>query len=217
MSGSEVTPATRGAPTTVTLNLRRNLPFAALLLALTLALAACGSGSSNAKGSGEKATAKSTEPNFIPRPHHDSGGGAEQYKTKDGANPIQNYGAEPSSSEFEAAARVMHEYFDARAVGAWEVACERLTRAISEELVRQLAGESGEEHTDCAAVLADLTAGFPAAALKEAAIADAGALRVEGDSGFLLFRGRGGKEFFIPMHREGGRWKVAAVATSPLS
>ncbi len=169
-------------------------------------------GSSPGNGSPDAAP---SEPNFTPRPHHDSGGGAGPFETKGGDNSIQEYGAEPSGAEFEAAAAVLHEYLDARAARAWAAACERLSPAIAGELAQQLGAAQGEQ-PECASVLAELSAGVPAAALREAAAVDAAALRVEGNSGFLLLRDSRGDPYFIPMFRDDGGWKVAAIAASPL-
>lgn len=69
----------------------------------------------------------------------------------------------------------------------------------------------------CAAVLAGLSAAVPAAARREGADAEAAALRGEGDRAFLLYQGPHGVDYFMPMAREDGAWKVAAIAPSPLS
>ena len=207
--------------------LRRALPLLTALL-LTLAPAACGSGSSEptsgaasavqpppadtpaAKGDG------SDDKREKPKAEADSGGGAKQFEVRGGDNSIQEYGEEQSGSEFAAAAEVLHAYLDARAAGAWDVACEQLAAAVTDELVRQLGAAQGGEKAGCREILVSLTASVPAAALREAARAEVGAFRVSGGSGFLLFRGARGENFFIPMHREDGDWKVAAIAASPL-
>lgn len=156
------------------------------------------------------------EPAFQPRTHHDSGGGSQQFEAKGGDSSIQEYGNEPSRSEFEEAAAVLHEYLDARAAGAWRVACQKLAPAAATELVRQLGPATGEAKAGCAQILAGLTAGLPPSALREAAVADVGALRAEGNRGFLLFRGARGQNYFFPMVREWGHWRAAAIAASPL-
>jgi hypothetical protein len=165
---------------------------------------------------GKKEAVPEEPAHFTPPSHQDSGGGAKQFVTKGGDNSIQEFGSEPSGSEFEAAAAAVHAYLDARAAGAWAAACEWLAPAVSRELVRQLGAGSGGKQPGCAEVLAGLSAGVPPAALREAAQADVGALRVEGDRGFVLFRGAQGDDYFIPMVREDGEWKVAAIAASPL-
>lgn len=168
-----------------------------------------------AGGEGGKGAAANPEPAFTPQPHTDSGGGAKQFEVKGGDNSIQTYGGEPSDSELAAAATALHNFLDARAARAWAAACEYLAPAISRELARQLGG--GGKGSSCATVLAGLSAGVPDFALREAAIADVGALRAEGDRGFLLFRGAEGTDYFIPMVREDGRWRVAAIAPSAIS
>lgn len=152
---------------------------------------------------------------FTPPTHHDSGGGTGQFEGKGGDNSIQESGDEASSSEFAEAAATLHGFLDARAARAWAAACKRLAPGVAEQLVPEV-GSAGGGKTSCAAVLASLTVGVPSSALREAAVADVGALRVDGDHGFILFRGVDGHSFFMPMIREGGQWKVAAIAASLL-
>jgi hypothetical protein len=216
----------------------QRLPSLLTALLLTLALAACGSGSPDSttgtasaveptvadkpaadgddKGAKPRAEVDSQDPEFTPQPHQDSGGGTGQFEAEGGDNSIQEYGEETSGSDFAEAAEVLHVYLDARAAGAWDVACKQLPAAIAGELVRQLGAARGEQKPSCGETLAALAAAVPAAALREAAEVDVGALRVEGDTGFLLLRGAGDEHYFIPMRREDGGWKVAGIAASPL-
>src|SRR6476659_1017933 len=80
-------------------------------------------GGSKEAGHVAKQAPPAPEPRFTPRAHHDSGGGSQQFITKGGDNSIQEFGSEPSASEFEQAATVLQGALDARAVGAWRVAC----------------------------------------------------------------------------------------------
>jgi hypothetical protein len=77
----------------------------------------------------------------------------------------------------------------------------------------QLAGEGG---ASCPRILTSLSEGIAPASLRRAAIADVGALRIEGEGGFILFHGVEGVEYFMPMVREEGSWKVAALVPSAL-
>jgi len=156
------------------------------------------------------------EPSFTPKPHHDSGGGSKQFRTQGGDNSIQAFGAEGSGTEFGEAASVLHAYMDARAAGAWRAACERLASPLAGELIRQLGTGEGGAKSECAEVLASVSANLPASLRRETAELDAAALRIEGESAFLLFHSASGEAFFIPMRREDGDWKVAAIAPSPL-
>lgn len=183
-----------------------------------------GTGSAAAAGSGPEASGQgggSSEPkhaggdtsaHFTPKPHHDSGGGAAQFESKGGDNSIQEYGSEAGSSEFEAAAAALHGYLDARAAGAWSAACSYMAPGVSASLGQLAGGETGE--AACPEILASLSAGIPPAALREAAVANAGALRIEGGSALLLFRGSQGVNYFMPMSSAGGGWKIAAIAPS---
>jgi len=199
----------------------RPRPIPILALLLLVLVAGCGSGSTESSpevtNSGEAAqkAGSAAEQPFTPRPHQDSGGGSRQFITKGADNSIQEFGSEASGSDLEEAAEVLHAYLDARAAGAWGAACDRLSPGVVEQLLRQV-GSSGGKEVGCAELLAALSAGIPAAVRREAATADIGALRVEGDSGFLIFHGAGSEDFFIPMHREDGGWVVAAIAPSPL-
>jgi hypothetical protein len=183
--------------------------------------AGAGAGSAASSGGGEKAQqsggpggrGNSPEPRFSPHPHDDTGGGAAQFETKGADNSIEESGAEASRPEFSQAAAALHGYLDARAAGAWAAACSYMAAGVTSSL-RELG--AGEGRADCAGLLASLSAGVPQIALHEAAVADVGSLRVEGDRGFLLFHGAHKAALFIPMAREGGEWKVAALTPSPL-
>jgi len=164
---------------------------------------------------GQDAAAPSEPAHFSPPSHQDSGGGSAPFRSKGGDNSIQEYGAEVSGGEFAEAAAVVHAFLDARAAGAWAAACGRLAPAVRQEVVSQLGAAQGQK-ANCPEVLAGLSASVPASALREVAVADVGSLRAEGDAGFLLFRGAQGVDYFIPMRREAGKWKVGAIAPSPL-
>jgi hypothetical protein len=159
---------------------------------------------------------KRQEAGFTPPTHHDSGGGSAQFRTKGGDNSIQEFGGEASSSEFEQAAATLHAFLDARAARAWQAACGYLASSVGEQLEQQFGEESGGGPKGCAGILSALTAGVSSRSLREAAVADVAALRAEGNQGFLLFEGVRGATYFMPMNREDGRWRVAAIAASAL-
>lgn len=174
--------------------------FLALLLALALALgvAGCGSGSS-----GEETTAS-----------RGAEGGSRQFESKGGDNSIQRFGGDTTGSEREEAAAALHEYLDARAAGAWAEACAQLAKAVTAQLGRYPGGGKSQE-AGCEEALAGVFEAVPESALRQGAIAEVGSFRVAGKRGFLLFHGADG-DYFVPMYREGGHWRVAAVAPSAL-
>jgi hypothetical protein len=110
----------------------------------------------------------------------------------------------------------MHGYLDNRAAGRWSAACSQLADSVAAQFAELAGSTGGKAAPSCAQTLAALSAGIPAAALREVAIADVGAFRVDGDQGFLLFHGAQGVDYFMPMIREGDEWKVAAIAPSAL-
>jgi hypothetical protein len=151
------------------------------------------------------------------RSHEDSGGGVEQFLGPQGSdNSVQEFGSEASDAEFEEAAAVLHAFLDARAAGDWEGACEQLATSTAEafdEFAEKLPQFKG---SGCADVLESLSGRVPESELKRTAVADVGALRVEGDQAFLLYHGVAGVDYAITMVQEDGRWKVASMAGVPL-
>jgi hypothetical protein len=170
-----------------------------------------GEGASTAPGQAPRDSSAS----FTPRRHSDSGGGSAPLRTRGGDNSIQDFGSEAGGEDFAAAAAALHAYLDARAAGAWRTACSYMASGLTTLLAEPAAGE-GSPPPDCPALLHALSAGLPKSALREAAQADVASVRVEGDRAFLLFHGAESTPYFIPMAREGGAWKVAAPAPSPL-
>lgn len=181
--------------------------LAALLLAL--AFAACGGGQGGGDGG-------STAADIAPPARHGSAAAA-RFTTKGGDNSIQESGSEGSRAELAAAAPVLRGYLNARAAGHWGLACSQMAPGTAASLTQLGGGKGGR--AGCPRALASLSAGIPPTALREAAVAEVGhgALREEGDRAFLLFRGAHGADYFMPMVREDGAWKVAALAPSPLS
>lgn len=149
--------------------------------------------------------------------HQDSGGGSAQFKTKGGDNSVQEFGSEAEAAEFDQAAEAVHGFFDARVRGDWEAACSYLAADVAESL-QQLAGKSKElADGGCPKTLAAISEGVPQSAFKEAAKADIGSLRVEGDQAFVIYRGAMKTVFAVPMKDEDGTWKVASLAGTPLN
>lgn len=154
---------------------------------------------------------------FKPKPHSDSGGGAEQFKVKGGDNSVQEFGAEADTSEFDAAATVLHNFLDARAEGNWAAVCQYLSKSTMEsfEQLASRAKQGGD--TSCGAVLAAITNPAAEGAMKaEAEKADVGSLRTEGGQAFLIYT-TDGTILAMPMANEAGTWKVAGLAGTPLN
>lgn len=150
-----------------------------------------------------------------PNRHKDSGGGSKQFRTKGGDNSIQDYGKETTGSEFEEVAAIVHAFLDARAAGNSKESCKYLAGAIVDQLL-QLAEQAPDAPKDCAGILDALTAPLTPEIRRSISTADIASFRAEGDSGFVLYRGVEKQLFVMPMARENGQWKVAAIAGSPM-
>ncbi len=150
---------------------------------------------------------------MTPKPQKDSGGGSEQFRVKGGDNSVQEFGQEAPESEMDEAAAALHGFLDARAAGDWTSACSYLADEIAQSL-QQLSTSS--QGADCGQLLQSLSKGVPRSALAEAAIANVGSLRLEGDRAFLLYRGAHGVVYVVPMERAGDAWKVAGLSGTPL-
>lgn len=202
-------------------------PLALLLLALaTLALAGCGGGgrsmgsTKSAESSGSTGPSKSSGPPaaaFTPKPHHDSGGGSAQFEVEGADNSVQEFGAEASESELRQAAAALHGFLEARAERNWAAACGYLAEGTFESFRQLGGGASDSAGAGCAASLAVLTGKASSSTLREAAVANVGSLRAEGDRGFLIYRGAHDVVYAISIARERDAWKVASLSGVPLS
>lgn len=152
-----------------------------------------------------------------PSKHHDSGGGAAQFRVEGGDNSIQDFGSEGGSSERDRAAAVLHAFLDAQAEASWAKACFYLSAelvASIEEFAHQYGPKPG---ASCGDVLAKLSEKATPAMLREVAEVDVASLRIEGEKAFLIYTAKDGSVNAIPMYYEEGVWKVAGVTGSPLS
>jgi hypothetical protein len=196
-----------------------------LALPLAAALADCGSGGSDStstEGSAstrvEGGTSGEGATSFKPAHHHDSGGGSAQYRVKGGDNSVQEFGSEAEGSEFETAAAALHSFLDARAQGDWAAACSYISKSVVESFEQLAARAKQGGGAGCAAVLEELTNPAAKQAMKEeAARANAGSLRTEGERAFLIYTGADKTVIAMPITNEGGAWKVASPAGTPLS
>lgn len=184
-----------------------------------------GEGKSSPK-SGDKSGGSSDEGNsdggsaagFVPKQHSDSGGGAQQYIVKGGDNSVQEFGDEADDPEFEAAAAALHNFLDARAEGNWAAACEYMSKTMIESFEKLATAAKQIDDSSCGAIVEGLTNPAAKASMKaEAEQADIGSLRLEGDRSFLIYTAVGDTILAMPMANEGGAWKVASLAGTPLN
>ena len=177
-----------------------------------------GSGGGDAASDAEKAQARNEANDFVPKKHKDSGGGSAQFKVKGGDNSVQEFGEEAEAEEFDAAAVALHNFLDARAEGNWAAACQYMAKSIVESFEQLAARAKQIDDTTCAGILEKLTNPAAKQSMKEeAAKANVGSLRIEGEQAFVIYGGLDGAIMAMPMADEGGEWKVGSLAGTPLN
>jgi hypothetical protein len=143
-----------------------------------------------------------------------AGGQGEQFGSRGGDTSIQRYGARAPEPERDEAESALRAYLDARAAADWPAACRQLSKTVIAQLARY-PSPGGSQGKRCDQVLPGLFRSVTDSVLREAAVVEVGPFRVAGKRGFLLYHGTD-VDHFMPMQREAGSWKVAAVSASPL-
>jgi hypothetical protein len=198
----------------------------ALLLAVSVllasGLAACGGGDSSDSTAASTATTtqESTAGSGSESEDEGSGGGSSaddgsaSFRTAGGDNSIQDFGEEADAAELDDAGTALSAYMEARAEDDWAKQCVLLAKTTVAPL-EQLATRSAQfKGKGCAAILEGLMSRAPASTRKNSLTDGIASLRVEDDHGFALYHGAGGVDYFVPMVKEDGQWKVGAIAPS---
>jgi hypothetical protein len=218
------------------------LALALPLAALAIGLSACGGSDDSTQSSSlttRTAQGTTTTPadegdsaKVKPAPSDDNGGSASEdsdqassddsaaeegssaFRTRGGDNSIQNFGAEADRAEVDAATAALTSYLQARAKDDWARECALLAESAVAPL-EQLASRSPQlEGKGCAAILTALVVRTPASSRANPMTDGVASLRFEDDRGFALFHGAGGVDYFVPMVKEDGEWRVGALAPS---
>jgi hypothetical protein len=172
------------------------------LLVIIGALAGCGgSGSSSGSASTSAGTTK-------PEPS------AEFSKSKGDAH-IVKFGSEASASEREVANAVLETNLKARAAADFETQCATLNNRTLSEVAGVVAKDPVEECPGKLRKLAEPLSGTKKARANTLT-EPIGVLRVKGARGWALYHGKDGKEYAMPMEKDGGIWKVGALLTTEL-
>jgi hypothetical protein len=175
-------------------------------------------GSSDSSGSSADSgrSGSSGAGNAVP-PLKVSGGGSSQVRTKGGDNSIQDFGEEGDESELQEAAEALRAFYVARADEDWSAACSYLASTVVRQF-EQLASRAPQlEDAGCAGALHAFTRPLPPSVVRETTRIDAVSLRRDGERAFLIYRGGEGTVYATLMQDEGGTWKVAGVAGTPLN
>lgn len=152
-------------------------------------------------------------PKNVVTPLEVSGGGSEQFRVKGGDNSVQEYGEEADGSELQEVAELVHDFYVARASGAWSEACSYLSAGLRERF-EELGAKSGTK--ECVPFLKAFTSDLPAAVWREITDVDAASLRHDGQQAFLIYRGAKDVVYAMPLYEEGGEWKITALSAAAL-
>ncbi len=175
---------------------------AALLAAALLALAVPACGGEDESGSSRAG---------------DDGGQASETKASAPQSPAQSvrsYGAEADGEDETSIATVVKDFYAAKAAGHGAQVCTLLARATREALIETLA-QSGRGK-GCGAILAPLLADQAPQYRDRIAGVEVTGARVRDDRGLALIHIEAIPEEVIPVRREDGSWKVAALAGSEI-
>lgn len=171
------------------------------LLCLCLVVVACGGGSSSSSGSsGSPVGQTEAEPS------------AQFLQPNSPNNKIVKFGQEASAEERAAANAVVTESLKARAGADFATQCETL----SKKAISEVPGAKGSR--DCPAKLKKFAEPLSDSqrVRADSLTGPVAAFRVKGDDGYVLYHGNDGKDHALPLEKEEGTWKVAALLTIEL-
>ncbi len=166
----------------------------ALLCIVGVLAAGCGGGGSSSSSS-EAASGGEPSAQFL------------NAKSKKGDAKIVKFGAEASAQEREAVNAVVVENLKARAAADFETQCETLNK----KSFAQIPGAKNQK--GCPAALKKLAEPLSGSKkLREDTLTGSiAALRVKGNEAFALYHGNDGKNWAVPLEKEGVSWKVGAL------
>lgn len=181
-----------------------------LMLALTVGAVGCGEDASTGAGSKEPAE----------REYPWVTGAAREFLVPGGDNLVQTFGEEGSAAEKEEASKVVHAWMKARVAEDWVADCGYLARDYVKGLLWDVRGVTEGRVTTCPGALKY----FGDAASGDSGETLAGpidSLRVKSPEdteteweAWAQWHGPKGKDWVLPLKREGGVWKVGNA--SPL-
>lgn len=177
-----------------------------VLLVLSALSAGCGSSSSTSSGSADS-TAENASAEGI----------SAFLKPGSPTNKLVRFGSEAPAKEREAAAVALAETLEAREEGDFEKQCETSSLLVAKSITSSKTGAGAEKN--CPRELRELA--VPLNKTKPFRVdtfdGEIVALRVKGKKAEALYHGNDGKDYAMPMSKEGDSWKVAALLTTELN
>ena len=174
------------------------------ILGLVVLIAGCGNSSSPNSAATAATTGSTTAA-------EDSGEPSAQFVKPGEPDQMVEFGHEASASEREVASKVVEKSLKARAAADFATQCQTL----SLKGIKQVPG--GSSRKDCPKVLREFASPLSetAKARKNTLDGPIDAMRVKGKKGYALYHGNDGKNYAVPVEKE-GTWKVASVLTTEI-
>jgi hypothetical protein len=182
------------------------LRSACALALLVIALSGCGGGSS---GTTEAAKTESHLYPWIKGP-------TREFLEPGGDNVVQTFGREGTKAEREHASRVIEAWMRARAVQDWKKDCSYFSKAYDTNITDDAHGVTNGKVKNCPQALAyfkhEASGDYvnnlsgPIDSLR------VGVFKEQLNQGWAQYHGNDGKDWIVPLEKEGGRWKVAIAS-----
>ncbi len=201
--------------------MHKSLTALATAAALALAISGCGSASSSTTASQgtEAATATAATPTSAPTIATTTQGAARssqgssreaQGSSQTPESSFMTYGSAASSAQKAALAAAAHSFFAAMAASDYAKICTGLQSSNREQLESFL--KAKHQRGDCPTVLKNLIPASEAAVARKVATGAVTAVRVKGDTAFVIFRPKGGRSSYLVLRRKFGAWRALSLA-----
>ena len=128
----------------------------------------------------------------------------------------RTYGGQADEAAKSDIAAAVKDFYAAKAAGDAARACALLAGVTREALVETMARSSAVKGKDCAAIVGRLLTGQEPGYRERIKGVEVTGARVSGDRGLALIDIEAIPEEVIPVRRESGSWRVAAIAGSEI-
>ncbi len=183
--------------------MRKMRALTAILL-LGLLVASCGGGGGATESKTDAASGSEASAQFL---------------KVTGPNELLEFGSEATQAEREAANTVLQKSFKARAAANFAVQCAILTKEVVEKIKATAhVSVSGKAPKGCVGRLKEMATPLTRSeeAREDRLDETIPAMRIKGKKAFAVFHGTDGKNWVIPMEKESGSWRVAALEEEEL-
>lgn len=126
-----------------------------------------------------------------------------------GDRSIQEFGTQAGGAQAGEVSTAAHSFFAAMAASDYPGVCESLLASNRKQLQAFL---KAARHPSCPGAVKRLILPAAVTQARMAATAAVSAVRVKGDTAFVLFHPQGGPASYIAMKREGGAWRAIGLA-----